>query len=401
MDLAQRVEMLASQPSVDAIWQFLDQISIDLLSTAVLIQQIPSPTFNELVRANHVLSRFGSCGLVDTGTDALYNAYGRLPGTDPSLPALLISAHSDTVFPSGTDLTVQYADNGRVCGPGLGDNSLGVAALVMLPELMQQFGIRPRRDIWFVANSREEGLGDLGGIRAFHDRQGSTLGAAIVLEGMSLGAIIHAGIAVRRLHITCHTPGGHSWSHFGRPTAVHSLIRLGARIIEITPPSSPRTTYNIGLIEGGQSINSLASEAGFYLDLRSEEADTLAVLEAQVRKLVAECQIEEQVDFQIEIVGDRPSGKIAADHELVRGAAAALRAAHLQPVLKVSSTDANLLLARGLPAISIGLTTGGNTHRLDEYIDTAPLAAGMRQLLLLVLAAAEWEPSPAASQGQQ
>lgn len=392
MDIQQQVERMSRLSKLDSVWRYLDEVLTDIVSEAILIQQIPAPTFHELVRANHVLSRLGACGLSDTGIDHLYNAFGRLAGLDPEAPALLISAHTDTVFDSKTNLTVRHEENGRIYGPGIGDNSLGVAGLIALADILRQFRIQPQRDIWFLANSREEGLGDLAGIRAFYEKHAEQLGAAIVLEGMALGRVYRAGIAVRRLHVTCHAEGGHSWQHFGRPSAIHSLLRLGARLTEIKPPEQPRTTYNIGLIEGGLSVNSLAPEAGFYLDMRSEDPGALATLEAEVMRIIEQCQNEPEVRFGVEVVGDRPAGAIAPDHELVRGALAALRAVNIEPALEAGSTDGNLLLAMGVPSVTIGLTQGRNAHREDEYIDPGPLAQGMRQLVLLTLAAAGWEP---------
>ncbi len=392
MDLQERVRWLSQQPQMLEIWRYLDQVLIDVLSEAVLIQQIPSPTFHELVRANHVLSRFGACALSDTGIDSVYNAYGLINGTDTAASAVMLSAHTDTVFANDTDLTTRTEDDGRIFGPGIGDNSLGVAALIALADVIRHFRLQTRRNVWLVANSREEGLGDLGGIRAFYASHGHELGTAIVLEGMALGRIYHSGIAVRRLHVTCHADGGHSWQHFGQPSAVHSLVRLGARLTELTPPISPRTTYNIGIIEGGHSVNSLANKAGFYLDMRSEASDSLAQFEQTVRRIIHECQDQGSVKYNIEVVGDRPAGQISREHELVQGASAALAALNVKTSYETGSTDANLLLSKGVPTVTIGLTTGGNAHRLDEFINVKPFVLGMRQLVLLALAAAEWNP---------
>ncbi len=392
MDIPEHIRRLSQAPLVLEIWQYLDEVLADILAEAILIQQIPAPTFRELVRANHVLSRFGACNLADTGIDALNNAYGRMPGLDSSAPALLISAHTDTVFGEGVDLKVNRTEDGRIHGPGLGDNSLGVAGLIALADILRQFRIQPRMDIWFLANSREEGLGDLGGIRAFYEAHCAHLGSAVVLEGLALGQIYTSGIAVRRLHIQCHAEGGHSWQHFGRPSAIHSLVRLGARLTALEVPRTPRTTFNIGLIQGGQSINSLAAEAGFHLDMRSETSDALATLEAQVMDILAECRASEPVEFEVTVVGDRPAGSVSIDHDLVRTAQAVLHSLDITPSFKTGSTDANLLLSRGLPTVTIGLTRGDNAHRLDEYIEVEPLRVGLQQIILLALALSGWQP---------
>jgi len=358
-----------------------------ILEDAITVQQIPAPTFAEADRATFIRERFERHGLQDIHIDDVHNVYGRWPGGTPDSPALLVSAHTDTVFPAETDLSVR-TEQDRVSGPGLGDNSLGVAGLLALLEVLDTFQLHPAADVWFAANSREEGLGDLGGIRAIWQALGARLGAAIVVEGMALGRIYHAGIAVRRLHITCEAPGGHSWLHFGQPSATHGLMALGARIIALTPPSQPRTTYNIGLLKGGHSVNSLATSAELYLDLRSEDPGMLAALEDEVRQAVDAVQ-HPKLKFSINIVGDRPAGRINLDHPLVTLAASALDMISHTPVYEIGSTDANFLLANGLPTVTIGISYGGHAHRLDEYIETRPIADGTWQLVLLALAAVD------------
>jgi len=380
-ELSQTATLLAIRDKLDAN---------ALIEMAVEIQQIPAPTFAEEKRATFLKERFVHYGLQDVTTDDRFNVYGRWPGQRQSGPALMVSAHTDTVFPQETHLTVR-SEKGRIYGPGLGDNSMGVAALLALLDTLQTYQITPEVDIWFVANSREEGLGDLGGMRAAWQKLGNRLGAAIVLEGMALGRIYRAGIAVRRLRITCTAPGGHSWLHFGQPTAIHGLIELGAQIIALTVPSQPRTTYNIGLIEGGHSVNSLATSASLYLDLRSEETAALATLEQQVLSAIDRVQ-RPDLSFAAEIVGDRPAGSISIYHPLVQLATATLQAIDIQPVYETGSTDANILLANGLPTVTVGITHGGNAHRLDEYIETEPTADGFWHVLLLILSTAKSLP---------
>lgn len=363
-----------------------------LIADTIAVQQIPAPTFDEAQRAAYVARRFEAARLCNVSQDALDNVYGRWPGEDATAPALLICAHTDTVFPAETDLTARRVQD-CIFAPGIGDNSLGVAGLLALSRLWRVADYRPPADVWFVANTREEGLGNLGGIRAVLERLGGRLGSAIVVEGMALGRVYHVGIAVRRLRVMCTTPGGHSWTHFGQPSAIHELILAGSRITRLTPPTEPRTTLNIGLISGGQSVNSLASSAEFYLDLRSEDAATLAAWEARVcNQLTSDHR--PAVKFDVEVVGDRPSGGIPVDHPLVQLASASLEAIGLRPHLQTGSTDANALLAAGLPTVTIGLTTGGNAHRVDEYIEVGPLADGLWHLTLLATAAsqraAEW-----------
>jgi tripeptide aminopeptidase len=197
---------------------------------------------------------------------------------------------------------------------------------------------------------------------------------------------------VRRLKITARTPGGHSWLHFGRPSAIHALIELGAKIIARQPSQSPRTTYNIGLIEGGQSINSIATEAAFWLDMRSEATATLAAFEQEVRAEIAALTTDE-VKFAVEVVGDRPAGFIPPNHPLVQRAVDVLARVGVRATLETGSTDGNVPLSEGCPTVTVGITRGGNAHRTDEYVEIGAVALGIRQLILLTLATAEAEAS--------
>ncbi len=364
-----------------------DDYVAQTIARAIDIQQIAAPTFAENTRAHYVADQFRALGLVDVSIDDVFNVYGLLKGAGDG-KALMVSVHTDTVFPIETDLAIRREDD-LIYGAGLGDNSLGVAGLLFLAEFLQKQAVSTSCDIWFVAPSREEGLGDLGGMKAAFARLKPHLKAVINLEGMAFGFIYNGGIAVRRLHITTKAEGGHSWLQFGRPSAVHSLMAIGAKITAIHPPTTPRTTYNIGVIEGGHSVNSIATDAGMWLDMRSESAESLAKLENHVRQIVAH-SVQDGVQFAIDVVGDRPAGQIPDNHPLVQMAQAALAYVGIAGSLETGSTDGNVPLAAGCPAVTIGLARGGNAHRLDEYIDPTPLSDGLRQLLALTIWAGGW-----------
>lgn len=367
-------------------WQKLPDLAGEVVEQAITLQQIPAPTFEEQQRAAYLMQRFPELGLTDVETDGMYNVYGRLPGVNSAVPGVMVVAHTDTVFSAETDLKIRR-ERGVIYGPGLGDNSMGVAGMLGLLQMLNQQGITPARDLWVVATSREEGLGDLGGMRTAYERLRSKINMVINIEGLAFGHLYHAGIAVRRLHITARTEGGHSWLHFGRPSAIHGIIRLGAQIDSLTPPTMPRTTYNIGLIEGGQSINSIASTASMWLDMRSEARDSLEALERDIRSFIADLYSDD-LQFKVEIVGDRPAGYLTPEHALIRGALAALSNVGIRGTLETGSTDGNISLAAGCPTVTVGITRGGNAHRLDEYIETAPIPQGLQQLITLTLAAA-------------
>lgn len=368
-------------------WQRLSELASWVIQEALSLQQIPAPTFHEQQRAQYLAQKFTALGLTDVEVDDLHNVYGRFPGVNTGQPGVMVVAHTDTVFSAETDLSTR-SENNLIYGPGLGDNSMGVAGLLGLVEMLRREQITPARDLWITATSREEGLGDLVGMRAAYDRLKSCVGSVINIEGLAFGHVYHAGISVRRLHITARAEGGHSWLHFGRPNAIHGIVRLGARIDSITPPANPRTTYNIGIIEGGQSINSIASSASLWLDMRSESQDALAALEREVRGHIQALHSDE-LAFEVELVGDRPAGYLDPNHPLIQGAMAALALVGVRGTLETGSTDGNISLAANCPTVTIGITRGGNAHRLDEYIETAPVAQGMQQLITLTLTAAE------------
>jgi acetylornithine deacetylase/succinyl-diaminopimelate desuccinylase-like protein len=367
-------------------WSVIPEIMRYMVEQAIAIQQIPAPTFHEQARAAYVMGQFQTLNLSEINVDDVQNVYGLLPGQQSELPAVMVSAHTDTVFPAETDLQLRYEED-LIYGPGLGDNSIGVAGMLGLLAAIKRWQIQLDRDIWFVATTGEEGLGDLRGMKAAYNRLAGRLGKVINLEGLAFGHVYHAGIAVRRLHIVAKTGGGHSWLHFGRPSATHAIIELGARILSIQPPQSPRTTYNIGQLEGGQGINVIATEAGLWLDMRSESYPALRDLEQQVRAQIHTLTTPE-LCFDVNIVGDRPAGVLSPNHELVQAALNVLLLLGVEGVLENGSTDANIPLAEGCPAVTIGITRGGNAHRTDEFIERQPIELGLRQLILLTLAAA-------------
>lgn len=382
----------------------MDLLIPRIIDRALAIQQIPAPTFHEAARAEYVRACFESEGLEQVDCDPAGNVFGCLKSRPAeriaALPPLLVCAHLDTVFPAGTDLrTTREAE--RLLGPGIGDNSLGVAGLFGLLWALRARGQVLPGDLWLVANVCEEGLGDLRGIRAVLDRfqppasprrgKGTAPLACIILEGMSLGQVYHRGLGVRRFRISVNTPGGHSWIDFGQPSAVHELAALSTRITALDLPPAPRTTLNIGVISGGSSVNTIAATAMLELDLRSVSAEVLQALAGQVEGLVRQA-CKPGVEVVIETIGQRPAGDLAADHPLVCLARQCLLAVGIEPHLNIGSTDANLPLSRGIPAVTIGLTTGGRAHTLQEYINLPPLEKGLEQLLRLVCAA--WEILP-------
>jgi acetylornithine deacetylase/succinyl-diaminopimelate desuccinylase-like protein len=349
-----------------------------ILELAISIQQIPAPTFAEGARAAYMQARFREEGLSDISIDLTGNVFARVPGKSSERPCVL-SAHLDTVFPANTSLSVTRTRD-RIAGPGIGDNAVGLAGLIGILWILRQRKVPLKHDLWLVANVGEEGLGDLRGMRAVVDRFRESPTAYLVLEGMALGQIYHRGLGARRYRIEVRTPGGHSWVNFGQPSAVHELVALANHLLALPLPDQPRTTLNLGVIAGGISVNTIAPEAYLEIDLRSEELLSLTQLSALVEDLVNGLN-RPGVFTGARLIGQRPVGDIPDDHPLVVLASRALEAAGIQPRFNIGSTDANIPLSCGLPAICLGLTTGNGAHTLDEYVHIRPLAQGLDQLL--------------------
>jgi len=356
-----------------------------VIDLAIQIQQIPAPTFKEAKRAEFVHGLFMEerKGLKNICIDETGNVLARLTGKGNGKP-LIVSAHMDTVFPGDTDLRVTRQSE-RVYGPGLGDNSLGVAALFGLLWSLRERNIPLSEDVWFVANVCEEGLGDLRGMKTVVDRFGAGVRAYLVIEGLALGHIYHRAVGVKRYRVTARTSGGHSWSDYGQPSAVHELARLVVQLTSLDLPSHPRTTMNVGKIAGGTSVNVIASEAMLDLDLRSEGQESLTELVSAVESLIQSSNANRHgVTLETETIGQRPAGELNVNHPLVKLAEECLHERGLDAALISGSTDANVPLSMGYPAIVLGVTTGGGAHTKHEYINTTPIAQGLEQLVSFV-----------------
>ena len=351
-----------------------------VIDLALEIQQIPAPTFEEGERAAFVRAKFLEMGLSDVETDAAGNVYARLQGGDA--PPLVVSAHLDTVFGRETDLRLRR-EGERVYGPGIGDNSMGVAALISLAAAFRSRPSPLAGDAWFVANTCEEGLGDLRGMKAVVERFGAGVTGYLIIEGAALGCVYRRAVGVRRYRIAAKTGGGHAWSDYGQPSAVHELAALAARIASLALPRSPRTTLNVGKIAGGTSVNTIAAEAWLELDMRSDSPSSLAELASSVDALVAAANRPE-VRVEAQPIGSRPAGEIPSDHPLVELAVVCTRAQGIEPSLIGGSTDANAPLSRGLPAVVMGVTKGGGAHTSNEFVETGFVEKGMAALAKFV-----------------
>lgn len=356
-----------------------------IVNLAIQIQQIPAPTFDEAKRAEFVRQMFECEGLDDISVDESGNVYGLWSQNESRKSKnkpLIVSAHLDTVFPLEMDLSTRR-EGDRMFGIGIGDNSLGVAALFGLMWMLRERKVELAGDIWFVANTGEEGLGDLRGMKAVVDRFGSDVLTYLVLEGLALGHVYHKAVGVKRYRVTARTQGGHSWSDYGRPSAVLELSRLIGQLTSLKLPSKPRTTMNVGRINGGTSINVIPAEAWLELDLRSEGRDELAELVKEVEMLF-ESANRPNVQIEADVIGERPAGEMSPDHPFIKLAKKCLKEQGLNAVLTSGSTDANIPLSKGYPALVLGVSTGGGAHTKSEFIKMEPVGKGMEQLVRFV-----------------
>src|ERR1700687_4872554 len=356
----------------------------------VRITEIPAPPFQEAQRAAAVRESLAEAGLT-AQIDKAGNVIGELRGVNEK-EVVAIAAHLDTVFPPGTDVKV-HREGSRMAAPGISDNGTGVAALLALARAVQFAHIKPQRTILFVG---EEGEGNLRGMRAIVDTYRGKLKAVVVLDGSGTDHVTTKALASRRLEALITGPGGHSWSDFGMPNPINALVRGSVRFINTKVPASPRTTFNIGQIEGGTSVNSVPHEARLKVDIRSESEDELTRLESALRECIAAGVRDEmdssrdrskgKLEWKVELLGSRPGGEMAPDSPLLAALRAAGAGVGHQSCIERSSTDANIPLSLGIDAISIGAGgSGGGAHSLQEWYDSAGREAGLKRALLTLL----------------
>jgi tripeptide aminopeptidase len=355
------------------------------------LSEIPAPTFEEEVRATYYRKRLEALGLQEVTTDSAGNVFGVYKGTGGG-PRLFVAAHLDTVFPQGTDLTVTTRE-GRLYGPGIADDARGLAAILSVVRALNAAGVKTVGDIVFGGTVGEEGLGDLRGVKAFF-RDNKDIDGFITVDGTKVSLITYLATGSFRYEITYRGPGGHSFNAFGIPSPIHALGRAIAKIAEVRTPADPKTTFTVGVVSGGTSVNSIAAEATMLLDLRSNRQEELQKLENTVLPLLKEAAAEENARWQSEAitvevkkVGDRPAGEQAPNSTIVQAAWASSLALGVKGEHSAaSSTDANQPISLGIPSLRLG--GGGNdgsNHSLGEWFDPAKAYLGPQKVFLTML----------------
>jgi acetylornithine deacetylase/succinyl-diaminopimelate desuccinylase-like protein len=378
-----------------AVSKMLDDLKADDARTVAeqrLIAEIPAPPFQESARAEYCQKRFAEIGLKETAIDTTGNVIGLRPGTGHG-PKLVVCAHLDTVFPPGTNVAVTE-DNGVLRGAGIGDNARGLAALLSVLRMINTHGINTVGDLMWVATVGEEELGNLRGVKAlFDDHQ--DIDGFVAIDGLKIARLVNQATGSRRYQIIFKGPGGHSFAEFGRPSAIHAMGRAIATISELRPPADPKTTFTVGTVSGGTSVNAIANEARMAIDIRSNSVVELRKLESEVIAIVQASVIDEskrwnsnQIGVECNLIGDRPAGITAENSPIVAAARRSLTATTGEPniVLAASSTDANLPMSLGIPAVTIaGGGEGGDQHSRHEWYKPTNAYFGPQNALLTVL----------------
>ncbi|TWT01598.1 M20/M25/M40 family metallo-hydrolase [Planomicrobium sp. CPCC 101079] len=370
---------------------FLEKDHQQTISEQIVITEIPAPPFKEQKRAEYVLGRLKELGLEDCRMDSEGNVFGIRRGTGNG-PKIFVTAHLDTVFPEGTDTTVKEKD-GILYAPGIVDDTSGLAELLSVIRAFKETGIKTVGDIIFGGTVGEEGLGDLRGVRAFFNAH-DDIDGFISLDGPEISQICYKGTGSFRYKVAYQGPGGHSFGAFGQPSANHALSRAAAGIADIETPDNPKTTFTVGEIHGGTSVNAIAEEAFMYVDLRSNEPEELLKLEKRFLEIVQKSVEDEnarwnsdQMTVKLEKIGDRPAGSQPDDAVIVQVTCAATEAMGITPKLSgPGSTDSNVPISLGIPSITLGKggKTGG-THTLGEWFDPAGSYVGPQRAFLVIL----------------
>ena len=389
---------LLGERKIQKAFKFISEMRGELDEELVRVCEIPAPPFKEQARAREIARRFEEIGLTRVQSDLEGNVIAERTGLS-SGPRVIVSAHLDTVFPEGTDVRVRR-DGERFHAPGISDNACGIVSLIALARALDAASITTEGSVFFVATVGEEGEGNLRGVRHLFNQAEFRSGveAFISLDGPGLERITQRALGSRRYRVTISGPGGHSWGDFGIVNPVHALGRAIARFAAYPAPLAPRTSYNVGIIEGGSSVNAIPGRASMVVDIRSVSSQEIERLEAYLRRVVDIAVREENsqrsmsgtsLACEFDQIGDRPSGETPINSRLVRVAVECSRGLGIEPRLDCSSTDSNIPISLGIPAITLGV--GGissNCHSLNEWYEPAGRELGLRRLLMLTVALA-------------
>jgi acetylornithine deacetylase/succinyl-diaminopimelate desuccinylase-like protein len=369
----------------------------------ITLTEIPAPPFKEKARATAYLEMLRGLGLSDAEMDAEGNVMGIRRGTGNAAdrPVLAVLAHLDTVFPEGTDVKVKR-DGTKLMAPGVGDDTRGLALILSIVRAMDAARFQTPKDILFVGNVGEEGEGDLRGVKYLLQRgkYKDRIKSFISIDGGDQGPIVNGALGSKRYRVTFKGPGGHSYNAFGLVSPAFTMGTAIATFSRVMVPARPRTTFNVGVVGGGTSVNSIPTEMFMDVDMRSESPGELNKLVATFQAIIREAVDEEnrtrstaqgKVGADVKLIGDRPSGETAISSSLVQSTTAAVKAFGLTPTYGIGSTDANIPISLGIPAVTIGRGNSARSHALDEWVDIEKQSSvrAAQIALTVILAAAQ------------
>lgn len=398
----QRVQTILSSSQFSGARAALAADHDRFVKELITLTEIPAPPFKEQKRAAAYLEMLRAAKLADVETDPEGNVMGIRKGTSSGGAMLAVLAHLDTVFPEGTNVRVTRNGN-RLLAPGAGDDTGALALMLAVIRAMDAAGVQTRNDILFVGNVGEEGEGDLRGVKyllqkgKYKDR----IKRFISIDGGSQDGIVTGGLGSHRYRVTFKGPGGHSYGAFGLVNPAFAMGNAMTKFSRLQVPATPRTTFNVGVVGGGTSVNSIPTEMFMLVDMRSESPDELRKVDEAFQRVVREAVDEEnrarstregRIVADVKLIGDRPSGTTPSSAYLVQAAAAVSRSYGFTPTFEIGSTDANVPISLGIPAITIGRGAGGRSHSLDEWIDVTKernVQAGEIVLATIVAAADE------------
>ena len=393
---AQSIRQLATTTDVAGALRFFETNAGAITDEHIRICSVPATPFAEQERAAYLAERFRELGLHDVSIDEEGNCLGLWRGTSPT-PLIIVSAHLDTVFANGTDFTVRR-EGERLFAPGIADDGCGLAALIAIIQALRAAQIKTAGSILFVGTVGEEGEGNLRGVRYLLTRgpwAKQRIDAFLSFDGPGVDRITNRALGSRRYRVEFTGPGGHSWGDFGLPNPVHAAGRAISRLAAYPVPKDPRTTFNVGNIAGGTSVNAIPSSATMEVDLRSTADAELRRLDAFFRRAMKEALDAENnvrrpgdppLKLQLDLIGERPSGETAANSALVKLAVETTKLIGVEPRLDQSSTDSNLPISLGIPAITLGAGgTSGASHTLAEWYDPRDRDKGLKRGLLVIL----------------
>lgn len=387
---------LLGNSEIKRAFRFIDDNLDRITAEQVHICSIPAPPFAEQTRAEYFVKRFEELGLSEVHIDGEGNCLALREGRS-SEPLLIVSAHLDTVFPEGTDVSVTRKGS-KLLAPGISDDCCGLAALTAIAGALRESRIETEGSILFAATVGEEGEGNLRGVRYLvtEGEWANRIESFISFDGAEIDRITNQALGSRRYRVTLRGEGGHSWGDFGVANPVHALGRAITKLASYPAPKEPRTTFNVGRVDGGSSVNSIPHEATMEVDLRSANGEELLKLDAYFRRAVREASEDENasrrpgdrpLNVKVELIGERPSGETPPDSPLVKLALEATEALGAKARLNQASTDSNLPISLGIPAITIGAGgTSGNSHTLDEWYDPRGRDTGLKRGLLIIAA---------------